>query len=720
MPTAATRSAQTLHKSICRFCHANCGIEVTVEDRKPVAIRGDREDPVFGGYTCLKGRELASAHTHPDRLITPMKRQADGSFAPIASSDALDEIAEKLDAIRKAHGPRAIATYNGTYAFQNSSGLAAAMAFHAGIGSPMFHTSVTIDQPAKVYLWSRVGAWGGGFHSFCDADVSLVFGNNPVVSHYAPPGGVPPFSPSRRIQDARARGLKLIVVDPRETEYAANADLFLQPLPGTDAQILAGLINVILEEGLHDKAFAQAHIEGIPELREAIRAYTPERVAAEAGISAASLVEAARLFAGAKRGVATTGTGPEMSGQGSMVTHLILALNYICGRVYREGEVSPVPKITFPLPAPRKAEVTGPAPLYGEGFEKSRVRGLTMMGQEMPVAALADEILTPGEGQVKALICIGGNPAVAWPNREKVLRALQEVDLLVTVDNRINATSRYADYVLAPKMCLERDDITNLSEWWYEEPYGRYVDAVVDAPGDTLNEWEILWELSRRLGTDMVTAGGPMPMDRRPSDFEALSMMHAGSLVSIAELREKTVGKVGTFWPEADYVVQPGDPDRQDRLQLAPADVIAELRALAGGGPLPAGFTHRLTSRRTKHMFNSAGHDLPNLAKKGSTNFAHMNPQDMASLGLSDGQLVAIASAHGEIGGIVKAADDVRPGVISMAHAFNGLNDDVRGRGAPTNTLVDDETDFDPITGMVRQSAIPVRVSAVAAQQAAE
>jgi anaerobic selenocysteine-containing dehydrogenase len=702
-------------KSFCRFCHANCGIEVDIADGRPVQVRGDASDPVFGGYTCLKGRELAAAHTHPDRILHPLKKNASGGFDQISSTQALDEIAEKLSRLIAEHGPRSVASYNGTYAFQNAAALPVSHGFHKGIGSPMVYTSVTIDQPAKVYLWARVGAWGGGFHSFSDADVWLAFGNNPTVSHYAPPGGVPPFSASRRLRDAKARGLKLIVVDPRASELSQLADQYVQIAPGEDAAYLSGIIRVILQEGWHDKAFAQEHIAGVSELQQAVQGFTPDVVALRCGVAADAVRETARIFAHARKGVATTGTGPEMSGRGSLVAHLILALNYLCGRVYRAGEDSPVPKILFPA-APRPAAVTPPMKLWGEGFPKSRVRGLTALGEEMPCATAADEILLPGDGQVKALICVGGNPAVAWPNQEKVMRALKSLDLLVCIDTRLGQTAQLADYVIAPHMCLEREDITSLSEWWYEEPYGRYAEQLVLAPGDTMNEWEFYWEIAKRLGTEIHTAGGPLPMDRKPSTFELFQYVTNGSPVPVADVRAASNnGENGAFFPEAAIRVQEAPPS-EARLNLAPDDVMAELADYFRETSQASGFPFKLISRRSKHVFNSTGHDLPNLARHGTANPAYMNPDDMTALGLRDGDLVSISSRTGTIQSIAQASDDLRQGIVSMSHAFGGWSQDNPARhGGTTARLVDDETHYDPITGMVRQSAIPVSVAGVRA-----
>lgn len=708
-------------KTFCRFCHANCAIEVVVEGSIAREIRGDAEDPVFGGYTCLKGRELAAAHHHPARVREALRRRPDGGFEPVPVAVALDEIADRLSLIRARDGARAIASYNGTYAFQNSAALAVARAFHAAIGSPSFYTAVTLDQPAKSFTWSRFGAWGGGLHAFRDADVAMMIGNNPLVSHYAPAGSVPPFSPSRRLRDAKARGLKLIVIDPRLTETARLADIHLQVRPGEDAALLAGMIRVILNEERHDKAFCEAHVAGLDRLRTAVAGFTPEHVAHRAGVPAADVIAAARLFAQGPRGAATTGTGPEMAGRGTLTHHLVMTLNAICGRHYRAGEVSPVPQVLMPGP-PRRAEVIPPTPLWGPGQEPSRLRGLTGLGGEMPTTTLAEEILTPGEGRIRALISVGGNPMLAWPDQDATARALDDLELLVAIDNRLSATARRAHYVIAPAMCLEREDMTLLSEWWYEEPYSRYAERILEPPPGTLNEWEFFYEVARRMGVTIQLPGGPLDPGHRPETFEVLDKIAAGAKVPLSRIRAETAHRIGATFPEARHIVEPGRPDNPARLQAGLEAAMAELEALRAEAlddqGLPVGeraqrFTHRLISRRTRHRFNSTGADFERLSEGGGANPAHFHPDDLIALGLSPGDMVRIESAAGHVLALVEAEPGLRRGAISMAHGFGGGARDaegVRREGASTNRLVRPDRDFDPITGMARQSAIPVRV----------
>jgi anaerobic selenocysteine-containing dehydrogenase len=706
-------------KTFCRFCHANCAIEVDIDADRAVAVRGDVSDPLFGGYTCMKGRELPAQANHRERLRNALRRLADGSFTVLPSSVALDEIAARLSAIRDAHGPRSIATYCGTYGFMNSAALPVALGFHQGLGSPSFYTSITIDQPAKVYLGSRVGTWLGGPQPFSSADVSMLIGNNPLTSHYAWQGSVPPFSPSRRLRDAKARGLRLICVDPRRTMVARLADIHLQVRPGEDATLLGGMLKVILDEGLVDREFCERHVTGLPELHHSIADFTPQYVARRADVPVADLLAAARLFARGPRGVATTGTGAEMATRGSLTEHFVQALNIVCGRFCRAGEVAPYPRV-LSAATPRKAQVQPPAPLWGEGFARSRVRGLTQIGFEMPTAALADEILTPGDGQVRALICIGGNPLVAWPNQAKVERALRALDLLVCIDIKLAQTARLAHYVIAPAISLERDDIATAPEVFYEEPYARYAEALVPRQGDVLDEWEFYWEIARRMGTQILTAGGPLPTDRRPEKFEVLEKITHGSRVPLARVREATRDG-GRIFSEAALRVEPADPDATARLQLAPDGVVAQIRAMraeeldAEGRVVDPDWpaSHLLVCRRTRQYFNSTGQDLEKLRVKGVTNYAHMHPEDLRALSLADDDVVEISTPHALVLGIARSSPDIKRGVVSMAHAFGARGDapdDVRAHGTSTNRLVHDEIAYDPITGHCRQSAIPVRV----------
>ncbi|QUL37405.1 molybdopterin-dependent oxidoreductase [Erythrobacter sp. JK5] len=706
------------HKTFCRFCHANCAMVVDVEDGKVLEVRGDPDDPAFGGYTCLKGRELPDSHNAAHRLHHSLVRDETGEFQETPMPEALAHVASELRRIIDQHGPHSVAVFMGSGGYQNSAAMAASLSFAQAIGTRNFYTSVTLDQPAKVFTTARYGKWMGGTNTFSESDVTLLIGNNPIVSHYSPPGGVPPFSPSRRIRDAKERGMKVIVADPRESDVARLADIYLPVKPGEDPALLAGMLNVIISEELYDRNFVAAHVDGFDELAEAVKVMTPEIAAERAGVEKDQLVAAARMFAGGSKGCAVTGTGPEMAGNGTLTEYLVTCLNTILGRFKQEGERAAIPGVFTNTNGPRRAQVGPPVPMFGaEGMAKSRFRNLGQLGFEMPCNVLADEILTPGDGQVRALISVGGNPVVGFPDQAKMVRALDDLDLFVQIDPWISASAKRADVVLAPSQCLEREDITNLSEWWHEDAYARYVEAIATPPGDVIDEYEMFWTLAQHLGVTMQLAGGPLPMDRKPSKEEFLDLMTAGCLVPPSQVRKdaQAAGGAAVIYDDRHPVVGPVEESEFHRFDLSVGDMPGELLRYADNPAAREGYEFKLISRRSKARFNSIGHPLKKLQEKATTNPAYIHPDDIAALGLEEDGIVEITSPHATIHGVVKASDKVRRGLVSMAHAYGDADaskEDVRTRGSSTNRLTSDSVDYDPITGQALQSAIPVKLVA--------
>lgn len=712
-------------KTYCRFCHAYCPMVATVEDNHLVDLQPDTDNVVYGGYTCPKGRQMIEQIDHPTRLQQSVKRTPDDSFAPVASAQALDEIAARLRTILAEHGPRSIASYNGTYSFQNSAAHDVTRAFHAAIGSPSYYTSITIDQPAKVAIGAaRMGWWNAGGHMWSDANVAFIIGNNTLVSHFSIPGGIPSFSPHNALREGKQRGLKLICMDPRRTEVARRADLHLQVRPGHDAAVLASMIRLILEENLHDVAFCAEHVTGLEQLRAQLAPFTLDAVAAAADVPAAQIAEAARLFAAGPRGTAVTGTGPEMGPHPNLLQHLVQVINVICGRCNRAGDRLPNPGVLTPPNTPR-AQATGPQPQWLTDGVKSRVCAdigevfvLTPYGAkpEMPTAVLSDEILTPGDGQVKALICVGGNPLLAFPDQEKTHRALASLELLVCIDIKLSATAQMADYVIAPKLCLEREDVTLLTDIWHDRPYAQYTGKVLDAEGDKIEEWELFWELAQRLGLQLTIADNPIDMVQKPTKQALLALITRGSRVPLPDIRATEGGHV---FDVPDVIIAPADPATAQRMQLFPPGLAEELAsALADiAAPRNTDYPLLLVSRRMKNTYNSTGPELSLLGSKGTTNPAFLNPGDLAASGAADGDLVEVRSAHGAIPAVATASADIRPGVVSMSHCWGGSPDPAAGSdsrvreiGSNTNRLIDNRANAERYSGMARQSCIPVTI----------
>jgi anaerobic selenocysteine-containing dehydrogenase len=731
--------APETHPSICRFCHANCGILVSVENGRAVRVTGDPENPAYFGFTCAKGRQLPEQHAHRDRLLHSQKRLPGGETVAIPSESAMDEIAERISEIVREHGPRSVALYVGTYSGPHPASIPAAVGWMIGLGSRMVFTSSAIDQPGKHVANAIHGRWLGGSHVFDESDVWLLIGNNPLISMS---GGIPPANPGRRLREARKRGMKLIVIDPRRTEVARFADVFLQPKAGEDPTLLAAMLHVVIREELYDAAFAEDFVSGFEALEQAVADFTPDYAAQRAGVAASEIELAARTFARGRRGCGVAGTGPNMAPHGNLTEYLLLSLNTICGRWRRQGEAVANPGALLPRATP-KAQALGPRPGWGRG-ESLRSRDLVNSAAGLPTAGLSDEILFEGEGRIRALVCVGSNPVAAWPDQLKTLRAMQALDLLVTLDMKMSATSKLADYVIAPKLSLEVPGLSLSSEaieqtyvaMGYSEPYAQYSPAIVSPPAgaDVLEEWEFFHGLAQRMGFPLhchpiraetgvlrePRESVAVDMQERPTTDALFEAMMSASRVPLAELKRHPHGHI---FDDERIEVAPADPDATDRLDVGNPDMLAELREVRDARNADADDTDdaddasrpfRLISRRMPNVYNSSGRDIAALMKDRPFNPAFLHPDDLADLGLSSGDLIEIASAHGKILGIATAASELRRGVLSMAHCFGDtpdLDSAVRQIGSNTGRLVDNERNFDPHTGIPRMSAIPVAIT---------
>jgi len=709
--------------TLCRFCGAFCPIRVTVEDGRATDVIGLKENELYAGYTCIKGRALPDQHNDPNRILHTLKRDDRGVHQRLGVEDAMDAIADQLSRLIAEHGPRSIALYSGTYSYLYTAGAELGKSFMGAIHSKMLLDPSTMDQPGKPLSIGYHGRWEAGPQSFSDADVWMLVGTNPIVSRW---GGIPHSNPAKQLHDAKKRGMKLIVVDPRKTDCAEKADVFLQPRPGEDPTILAGLVRVILEEDLGDADFLNAHVEGLEALREGVARFTPDYVAARADISEASLVEAARVFAGADRGMVSCGTGPNMARRGTLTEYLVLVLNSLCGRWVREGERITNPLVTLPA-MPHKAQAQPrPEKVYGFG-EKMRVRGLSQSLAGIPISAAADEILLEGEGQIRALIVLGGNPMAAWPDQLRTLSAMQALELSVTLDLTMSATAKLCHYIIAPKLSLESPAITQMHEMLgfygvshgYPAPYAQYAEKVVDPPegSEVIEEWEFFYGLAQRMGLQLDIRGQKLDMNDKPTSDELIEMLCVGSRIPLDEVKKYPNGHV---FDDPPVLASPREDDCRERLDVGSPEMMQELLDVrqeeffehAGYEATPT-YSHRLISRRMHNFYNSSGQHIERLTREYSYNPAFMNPGDLEALGLESGEVVEIRSADGSIHGIVEAAPDVRRGVISMAHAWGGAPSEdgkLRTIGSNTGRLTSNSGRLDHRSGQPLMSAIPVNL----------
>jgi len=713
----------------CRICAGMCSLRLTRDGAgRIVSARGDKANPLTRGYACIKGLQLPAAHASPERLLHPLKRSADGRFVRVTLDQALDEIAERLRTLIERHGPDAVAGYRGTMNYSNQTANTMLPAWLAALGSNSFFSTMTIDQSAKWVTVERLGAWAAGRDSFVLADVLMFVGTNPLVSLST--FNFPSQHPVQQMRDAIARGTRFIVIDPRRSETARHASVFLQPWPGEDAALLAGLLRIILDEGWHDAAFCARHVHGLDELSLALRPFDPASVAGRTGVSAESLHAAAALFARPehgrpKRGSAASGTGANMGPHSNLVEHLVECLNVVCGRYARAGDPVSNPGVLAP-PRPRRAEVIAPRRSWEQGW-KSRCGGWGMLfGQKMS-GSLADEITTPGPGQVRALFVDGGNPALAMPDEARFSEALQSLDLLVTIDPFMTATARLSHFVIPPTMMFEHADLgtRDYEAYVLHEPYAQYAQKVAEPPAgaDVVDDWFVFWALARRLGRPIVFDGVPLDGEDPPTQEQLLAILARDASVPFDEIRAHPEGRVFEMPP---MQVQPGDPAATARFELAPDDVLAELAAVsaepgprAAIGDGKAGPTHLLAVRRVREVQNTMYRHLDAIAKRMPHNPAWLHPDDLTELGMAAGEPVEIRSAHGCIVAVTEADDTMRRGVVSISHGWGGLPaalgaaDPAQDRGVNVNRLTSTRVDREAINAMPRLTALPVRLRRV-------
>jgi anaerobic selenocysteine-containing dehydrogenase len=711
---------------VCRNCGSSCPILVTLDGNRVLKVEGDPDAPLYRGYTCPKGRAIPQQYHNPNRLLHSLKRLPDGSHVPISSAQLIEEIADRIGEIMDRHGPQAIAAFlgNGVAAQPAASGMM--LSFLAAVGSPMMFSPGTIDQPGLLLAGALHGRWLGGRMHPEQWETLLVVGGNPVVSkQYLPQ------NPAWQLKSLQERGCQMIVIDPRRTETARRAAVHLQAIPGEDPTVLAGLIHLIFALDGVDEAFVAENTEGAQQLRTAVAGFTPDYVAARAGLDETDLIAAARILIAAKGGDTAPGVGTSMATRGTLTSYLALCIQTLRGHWARAGDPVSRPKVLTPRRA-WPAQPSAPFPAWGFGVQTS-VRGLQQTVAGMPTAALPDLILDDRPDRVRALFMHGG-AYYSWPDTRKTVRALGALDLLVMHDVELSATAALADYVIATYDQLETPAMSALNEsvgdlhpgYDWNEPYAFYRPVLLPPPedADLMESWQIYYRVAQRLGIDLsyIVYGGngnaaPLPFDMaaEPTTDMIYEMMCQGSAVPLSEVKAHPHGAI---FDEARARVAPRDPACTARLQLADTAMLAELSAVRAENDrarrgTDANFPLLLVCRRMQATTNSA--PRTDGIVRSSYNPLWMHPDDLARLGIQSGDQVEIRSRHGMIPGFVEADADMRPGVVAMTHGFGprpGVTYDPRRDGSNINLLLSWEDDPDPYHGMPRMSAIPVAIVA--------
>ncbi len=497
--------------------------------------------------------------------------------------------------------------------------------------------------------------------------------------------------------------------------------------------MLAGFIHIVIAEHLHDEAFVAANLSGFEALAAAVAPYMPQYVAERADVSVADLLEAARTFGRARRGMVVCATGPSFSMRSNLAYYLAHCLNSICGRWAREGDRAVYPNVLLPAFTP-KAQPMAAYSVYGK--ESMRVMGLRETAAGMPTAALADEILLDGAGQVKALICLGSNPVSAFPDQRKTEKALQSLKLLVSLDVTLSATARLAHYVIAAPTQLEQPGLTYLTEALkysavgrgFQNAWAQYVPAAAPPPAgsDTMIEHAFFFRVAQALGLQLQwtnyhgmgkfiespTQVMPLDMARVPTLDDLFELATCNSRVPLSEVKRHPHGR--NF--DIDVRVAPRDAGCDARLEAGDPSMmreLAEVRAEDHRAARDSAYPYSLVCRRANNSMNSIGATLPALLKGKAYNPISLHPSDRSILNVQEGDNVAIRSRYDTILGVVEEDDTLRPGVVAMTHGFGAQGEaaerDPRLAGSNVNLLMHGD-EFDPISGIPRMSSLPVAI----------
>lgn len=478
------------HYRTCNICEAMCGLEIKHQDGNILSIKGDQEDPFSRGHICPKAVALQDFYNDKDRLKTPLKRTNDG-WQEISWEQAYDEIATRFRGLQAEHGQDAVGVYLGNPNAHNFGNAIMLPRFFKALGTNNRYSSASADQlPHHVASNYMLGA--GMLIPIPDidhTDFMLIIGANPIVSNgslmTAPGVG-------KRLKAIQDRGGNVVVVDPRRTETAKKADQHLFIRPETDALLMLALVHTLFEEQRVDLGHLESIIDGLDQLAEAVKPYSPEAVAEACGIDATTIRNLARDMAAAKSAVCYSRMGASTQSFGGLCQWLNNVLNLLTGNFDRRGGAM-FPQPAFDLVRDKKGKPSS----YGR--YQSRVRKLPYFNSEFPVATLADEILTPGEGQIRAMITIAGNPVLSSPGGARLEQAFDSLDFMVSVDIYLNETTRHADIILPATTGLEVRHFDVFFNSFAVRNTAKFSEPMFEKTPDQKHDWEILRDLSLHL-----------------------------------------------------------------------------------------------------------------------------------------------------------------------------------------------------------------------------
>lgn len=718
----------TVHRQ-CTLCEAHCGIRVEVEGAEVLKITGDPDDHRSRGYICPKSQALKDLYEDPDRLRTPVRRTADG-WEELSWDEAIAFASAGLRRTQERHGRHAVANYLGNPGAHTWS-LFSFLALRIALGSRNNHSASSTDQlPQHAVATEMFGnPVALPVPDIDRTDHLLVIGANPAVSNGSILSAPGIRDRLRRIDE---RGGKVVVVDPRRTETAQLAAEHLQVRPGSDPFLLLGMLHVLVAESLVDPGRLATFTDGVDELRTLVAGWSPERVADLVGVDAATIARTAREFAAAPSAVAYGRVGVCQQTTGSVTHWLITVLNAVTGNLDRVGGAM------FTTPAVDALPLFRLLNRVGLGAKLQRTRTQRVSGQpdvlgEFPIAGLADEILTPGQDQVRALVVFAGNPVLSAPGGRRLDEALESLEFMVAVDSFVTETTRHADVILPAVSPLERDELDLIISAFSSRNHVRYSPAAVPPRDGGRDDWQVLDELTKGVGRGPV--GRPIGLITG-----ALGRLGLAGPATVAQLalaagphgvlrrgprKGLTLGRVKAQEHGVDLgAMEPRLPDalttRDGRLALTPRallDEAAKLEALAADRERARedGFDLTLIGRRSTRSNNSWLHNSARLMKGPDRCTALLHPDDARDRGVQDGDRVRVSSRVGAIEVPVQVSDEVLRGVVSIPHGFGhdrpgvGWTVAAATPGASVNDITD-PTVLDGLSGSAAFNAVAVRL----------
>lgn len=709
----------------CNLCEAICGLQLTITDGAVTGVRGNPEDPLSRGHICPKGVAIADVYTDPDRLTRPVRRVGEGEAATweeMEWDEALDLVADRLAAVAREHGRDAVGLYLGNPTAHSLGSATHGTALWRALRTKNRFSASSVDQfPHQYVAWQLFG------HQLLipvpDLDRTsflLVVGGNPMASN----GSLmtaPDFP--QRMRDLRARGGRMVVLDPRRTETAAVADEHHFVRPGTDAWVLLAMVRTVLAEGLATPA---PYVDGVEALRPLVDAFTPELAERVSGVPADVVERLAREVAAADGAAVYGRLGVSTQEFGSICQWAVQLLNILTGNLDREGGT------LFPEPAVDVVgrRIIGPGHL---GKWRSRVRDLPEFAGELPVSVLREEIEEPGEGRIRALVTNAGNPVLSTPDGARLDAALDTLDFMVSIDIYVNETTRHADVILPPTTALERDQYDLVFHDLAVRNTARYTPPVFGIEKHQRHDWQIYAALTARLAERLGRRAGRrerllgrLGLTRLTASPAALltGLLLTGRRTTMLQLRAHPEGvDLGPLRPTLPGRLQTKD----HRIDLVPELLVGDLDRLhawlaardagtaANGGDGDGELL--LIGRRHQRDNNSWMHNTSRLTRGRARHHLLMHPDDLAARGLADGARVAVSSRVGRVEVEVSATEDVMPGVVSLPHGYghakpgSGLSHATTVPGVSINDL----TDPGPldVSGNAVLNGVPVRVAAV-------